>query len=301
MLDRRIESRLLDPGNPDHRDYFNEDVDMLQRAMIQILFLDKGRLTKYRIGKYEQNDRGFYSRAAGKKPWSAVADEVWNVDKFVVLTPDPSYKLNLRQVTAIWDQYDRIVTAGQITTAINQTTPSVPQYLTYRTTAVNQSGLDIAAPYSETGLLDAVCKQEGTSTGVATHCYAIAGSLYWNSVKIGEKNSAQGGVHTHTDGGLGWGSVQPYNAGTRNLYHPQQNMTRVAEMIASYHNTAAASPDVPGKKSRIWHAVYGYHHGSMWTAKTPGWLTENAPEPAGYANNVFNRWGIAAPTTNNED
>lgn len=298
---REICSRLLNPDNPDHRDYFNEDADMAQRAMIQILFLDKGRLTGYRIGKYEKNDRGFYLRVSPKKPWSTIADEIWNVDRFVLsrARAQCSYSLTERQVETIWNQYALMIAAGRLTGAINQTAPA-GAYATYRATAVTQSGLVLPDPYGETNLLDGVCRQEGTGAGVATHCYALHGSLYWNSVKIGEQNSATGD-HTFTDAGLGWGSVQPYKAGARNLYHPQFNMTRVAEILKGYHADAAA---VPGDKSRIWHAVFGYHHGSMQTDRTPAWLRTNQPEPAGYADAVFNKIGAPftpLPTTNNDD
>lgn len=294
VAERRICRRrqVLDPGNAEHSNYFNEDADMVQRAMIQILYLDKGRLTEYRIGKYDKNAKGFYKRAASKKPWSAIADEVWNMDKFILHTASHSYKATQRQVKAIWDQYRLIMAAGRLATAINQTTPNVAQYLTYRTTAVTQSGLTFPAAYSEVDCLNYVCKREGTRAGVATHCYAITGSLYWNSLKIGENNNATGGTHTYTDGGLGWGSVQPYNAGSRNLYDPQQNVTKIAEMIEIHYNTAAA---IQGNKARIWHAVYGYHHGSMSLGSTPAQLRINAPEPADYADNVFNR--ISAPYT----
>jgi hypothetical protein len=297
-LAREIRSRLLDPADSACRDYENDDVNMLQRAMIQLLFLDKGRLTQYRIGKYDRVAQGYYERAAPKKPWSPIADEVWNFDKFSLGNGSPGYTARLSIITGIWEEYARIISAGRLTEAINQSMPAW-DYATYRANAVTQSGLDIADPYSETDLLDGLCKQEGTGSGTATHCYALSGPLYWNSVKIGEKNSADQS-HTFTDAGLGWGSIQPYNRGTRNLYDPQGNMTRVAQLVKDYYDNAS---QVPGAKARIWHAIYGYHHGSMSLSSTPAQLRTSQPEAAGYADSVFNRIGspfTPLPQTNND-
>ncbi len=191
---------------------------------------------------------------------------------------------------------------GRLTSAINQNTPE-GAYATYRTTAVTQSGLDIPDPYSETALLDGICKKETTTP---THCYALHDPLYWNSVKIGEKSVGQGEArHTYTDAGLGWGSVQPYNRGARNLYDPQGNMTRVAEMVKGHLPSADA---VPGKKSRIWHAVFGYHRGHTHPTMTPTQLrVADDPkdvEAAGYADDVFGKIGAPftpVPTTNNDN
>jgi len=86
-LTREIRSRKLDWENADHRDKFNEDTDMVQRAMIQVLYLDKGRLDSYRIGKYDRNAQGFYHSSCEWREvrnWSPIADEVWNFDKFAL-------------------------------------------------------------------------------------------------------------------------------------------------------------------------------------------------------------------------
>jgi hypothetical protein len=292
---RTLETRALDPSNEDHRDEFNEDCDMLQRAMIQVFYLDKGRLDSYRRGKYDRNAQGYYHSSVVTRlvrHWSAIADEVWNFDKFTLGSGDPQYVLSTQVVAGIWSQFNLIL-AAPLPNAVDNTHP---QYSTWRTNARNAAGFVVPAGLGKTpeDVLDAIFQEEGPATHVPTHSYAPHTPLAVSSVKIGENATD----HTWTDGGIGFGSIQPYNRGGRNIYDPYQNVLRVAEILVDHQGNLPAA--VTGPRAKVWHVVLAYHRGSLLTPSTPDQIRQTHPEPAGYADRVFGYMQVAIPHSNGD-
>jgi len=299
-LTREIRSRELDPDNADHRDNFNEDTDMAQRAMIQMLYLDKGRLDNYRIGKYDKNAQGFYhsSRTAGN--WSTIADEVYNFDRAARDQASPSYKLGSNQVKAIWDQYQLIMNAGVMASAVDKMSLGEDTYNQMVAKAVNDSGLDFPNPYAESQLLDALFFRESSRR----HSKDIHAPLYWNSVLISDYPSQTGGAHQYTFGALSWGQCWPSNVPESNFYDKQGGMTG----SATHLQWCLQQITVPeGNGARVWHALYQYNQGSNMQSRDPGWLRDQKDEQgnplypgAVYADNVFDTAGYEKPETNED-
>lgn len=297
-LKKSIESRELNPDDADLRDNLNNDVDMLQRAMIQVFGLDKGRLSNYQIGQYQDN-RGnqFYQRTPPNSPWSKIADEVWNFDKFVLNTRRPSYNCNLRVVQGIWEQFGLILAAGNIG-SVNRNHPNFDQWMT---NAVNNSGLMVPQGFPGTAkdVIDGIIKNEDGRDN-PRHSFPRFNPLAVSSVRVGEVRTGQGTPrdHTYTDWGIGFGAVQPYNAGGRNLYLPEQNLTRVGEWI---HGLIRSVPRaVTGAKARVWHAAFAYNQGSMQANRTPANLRNAGSDGAAYADGVFDFMGINPPDLNTD-
>ena len=270
-LTRKIRSRELDWENADHSGKFNEDTDMAQRAMIQVLYLDKGRLDSYRIGKYDRNAPGFYHSSRTNGNWSSIAEEVWNFDRAARSQASPSYNLGYDQVKAIWDQYQLIVDATRMEEEITKGELGEETYNQMVTKAVNDSGLDFPDPYAETQLLDALFFRESTWR----HCFNTHDSLYWNSVLISDDFSGTGGAHDYTFGALSWGQCLPSNVPQWNLYDKQEGMTG----SAAYLQWCLQQITVPeGEGARVWHALYHYNRGSNEQSRDPGWLRDQEDE-----------------------
>jgi hypothetical protein len=114
-INRQLKTRLLDPAVPALNGQFNTDVDMLQRAMIEIFALNQGRLSSYQRGYYQDNSDGqYYVTNAGNK-FSKVADEVWNFQKFSMnLGASADKKADAVFLESLWNEFDLILQAGAI-------------------------------------------------------------------------------------------------------------------------------------------------------------------------------------------
>lgn len=285
-VSRTLTSRTLAPNNGDVRDFFCEDVDMLQRALIQVFFLDKGRLDRYAIGKYRDHSRSEYlyrSSLPGRQVplWSAVADEVWNFDKFA-LNHAGSYTLALPQVQGLWNELSLILGAGDI----GAVTTTHAQYGNWRNAAITAANLSLPQGFPKTAAqyLDGLVTVESTGK----HSDDRHAPLAINSIRVGE---ASGGTpkHTWTDDGLGFMKVQPYNRGTRNLYKPDENLLQGTQLLAGHVNGAPGTN--PSEKA--WRAYVKYNSGN-YGAGTPQQMRAAGSKPAYRADKLFHILGLSA-------
>jgi hypothetical protein len=292
---RKIKSRQLSHTNSLHANGFNEDADMAQRAMIQVFYLDKGRLNVYRPGQYDAfASNGFYrSDSHGLRNWSSIADEVGNFRRLAMNTgprlavPCP---LSLDLVQGIWNQFGLILAAG-VQPAQDTNTPD---YITnWVPNAITTAELTMPEAFGKTSaeVLKALVRQEG-----GRHSYERSGPLAVSSIQIGEKDSSTGGVHTYTDGGLGYCKVQPYHAGGRNIYTPQGNLIRGA-IILQGNIVAVANPGETANE-KVWFALFRYNYGSFVPDLTPAEL-RSAGNPytrsVNYADGIFGALGLTPP------
>lgn len=285
-ISRQVKSRLLDPAVAEHRNQFNEDADMAQRAMIQIFYLDKGRLEFYRIGKYDTGTAGFYrsSRTITVKAWSPIADEVDNFDWFALgHFADHSTELKLRVVQGIWTQFSEILQAG----AMGQINANDPNYNNWLTAAAGSLPQPPGFPRTNVQILNAQQKKESPRPGTPWHSWARFDPLAVSSVDIGQALKKDPD-HTYTDGGLGFGKVQPYNKGTRNLYKPDENMLREAG-IMNTNIYAADNPGGPDINAKVWFGYYRYNAGNYGNG-TPAQLRAAGEKGAVYADAIFQNY-----------
>jgi len=287
---RTIKSRRLLRTNAAHRDRFNEDVDMVQRALIQVFGLAKGDLVEYQIGQYQDNSTGYYRYGSRSRTFSKVADEVWNFDHFVINTPkgDSSYDLESRHVDGIWKQFALILQAGNLG-VINSADPSYDNWIT---NAAEDANLTMPAnfPKSATDLLKAhQQKEDGRQT--PRHSLAVRPPLAINSVRVGWVTRAAG--NTYTDWGLGFGAIQPYNTrqDAPNLYRPIDN-TYTHAMIMK--DNVDGAPGATGSE-KVWRAFFKYRHGSYQASETIAQLRaypaeDEKKKSADYADGIFTQW-----------
>ena len=116
-----IQSVELDPTVAAYANQFTPAGDMAQRTMIQLFYLNKGRLSQYRIGQYDEAAPEVppgaheYYRSDRQPPknqlWSCVADEVHNFDQFALNTAAPSSVLSLATLVGIWTEFKDILAA----------------------------------------------------------------------------------------------------------------------------------------------------------------------------------------------
>ena len=291
-----IKSRELDSNVASHRDNFNEDADMLQRIMLQLFYLDKGRLDYFRRGQYDTySQNGFYHSnyypPRNVPDWSSIADEIWNFDKFTLgnnSAPDPR-SLDLSVIQGIWSEFSLILAAG-IQPPQNRSTPAYEA--TWIPCAVTTSELTMPADFPRTPaeLLKALVTQEGKS-----HSFERFDPLAVSSINIGQTLGYDGGAHTLTDGGIGYCKVQPYRAGGRNLYDPQENLIRGAEILQEniYDGLNPGADDA----EKVWYALFKYNHGN-YSSGSPTTLRNGnkyEKDSAGYADAIFGFLGVTVP------
>ena len=230
---------------------------MLQRLMIQDFFLDKGRLTDYRIGEYDDAAANGYYTAANfhGAAYAPVADEVWNFDKFTLGSANPSLNLDDRALHGMWTQFNLIAAVS----LPSKVSIASADYQTWLDNAVQN--LTLAPPGLVSGAL-AITNQQVLSALVATessiHSFALSSPLTFSSVSVGEQPSADRS-HYYTDDGIGFCQVQPYNSNGLNLYDPQSNLTRGAQLFALY----VGDPNNPGVTApeKVWWAYFHYNSG----------------------------------------
>ncbi len=259
---RTIQSRILNATTTALSSRFNEDVDMLQRALIQVFYLNKGRLDSYRIGQYDKGSTaGYYHANDGRNVanWSSVADEAWNFNKFALNT---ATDVNICPVTSstvqgIWTQFQGILQgAAQITSLAGNITTNHASFTQWQNTATPDLGSIPVTNVTATALINAVIRQESSGT----HSYPRIDPLAACSVQVGE-NALSG--HTFTDGGLGFCKVQPYNHANYNLYRPDHNMRRSAQMLQGYINGVDENEvNAQSDERKLWYAVFRYNNGS---------------------------------------
>lgn len=302
-ITRAIKSRELNPDDATIRDNFNTDTNMVQRALIQVFGLDKGRLDSWDVGKYQRNGGvpPYYHSTTGGggagRNWSKVADEVWNFDRFVVGTfSGTSYNLKARQIAELWNQFQLILAAGNI--------GSVRLADVNVGTAISGAGLNPPSgfPGNAATIVSGVCKMEGGSTN-PPHSYTKHVPLAVNSVRVGEAAVGSGSsLHSYTDWGIGFAALQPYNAGGQNLYKPNDNLFRCAQFFQSILSGPYIPPSATGAKAKVWYACYGYNQGpvSIPQSSSPQALRAAGIAGAQYADGVFSYMGITAPNLNTE-
>jgi hypothetical protein len=301
-VSRVIRSRLLDPNNAGHRDQFNEDADMVQRALIQVFYLDKGRLTSYRIGKYDKGDsanpdgpHGFYrvDRTPPKiNKWSCVADEVSNFDKFALNSTVPDARLQLRIVQGIWAQFDLILGAPLLEEVTTQDALFDNNWVPG---ACQDSGYTMPEGFgaNREPTLKAQVQQEG-----GRHSYNRFDPLAVSNLQIGENAFGEGAAeHVYTDGGLGFGKIQPYNRGTHNVYMPYENLVCMAEIMKG--NVESARNPGTNADEKVWRALFKYNNGPYRDETRIGDLRNsqdtNIKRSANYADGVFAKLGLQPP------
>jgi hypothetical protein len=298
-LSRNIKCRILNPDDPDARDNVNTDTKMVQRAMVQVFGLDKGRLDQWEVGLYRKNwgtPKYYHSTTGGGgsgRQWSKIADEVWNYDRFVLGTfgSGTSYSLLPRQVAAIWVQFGLILQAGAIG-EVRLADVNVANVIE-DAELVPPAGF----PKSAVEIVSALCKKEGGHANPA-HSFAPHAPLAVNSIRVGEAKAGQGvDEHSYTDWGIGFGAVQPYNAAGKNLYHPGDNLLRTAEFFKGILNGATIPPQATGPKSKVWFTCYGYNQGPNAIPQNapPSVLRANDTDGAKYADQVFDYMGVTPP------
>lgn len=295
---RTLLSRQLDPSDTNLADHFHEDVDMLQRAMIQVFFLNKGRLTSYRIGQYDRGDvnsprgpHGFYvsDRTAPRIPlWSTIADEIWNFDKFVLNDNNPQYIATLPIVQGIWAQFSLILAAP----LPNAITNADPNYTDWINAAVQNSGYAVPGQLaSPQNALKEQVVQEGK-----THSYAPSVPLAVSNVQVGENALGSGAAkHVYTDDGIGFGKIQPPNARGQNIYLPQQNLDVMALIMTDNVTNAPGATT----NEQFWRALVKYNFGGYVAGSTPaqvrGTTNPNLTRAWKYADAILGRLTIALP------
>jgi hypothetical protein len=286
-VQRTLKSRSLSPTNQYVRDRFNEDSDMLQRAMIQVFFLDKGRLSRYFKGKYTANIPGqgdslyISSLPRNISFWSAIADEVENLGYFA-LEGAKTTTLALWHVTGLWNEFDRILSAGNIGGVTN----AHAQYANWRNAAITAASLTMPTGFARTSAqyVDGVVTLESSGK----HSYIRIDPLAVNNVQVGE-NAVGSPLHTYTDDGLGFMKVQPYNRGTCNLYKPDDNLLRGAQILSG-HMTGAPGA-FPAEKA--WRTYVKYNSGNYGTG-TPQQQRAAESKPAYRADKLFGILGLEA-------
>jgi len=291
-VNRTIRSRLLDPTDPVVRDNFNEDSDMVQRAMIQVFFLDKGRLQSYRIGKYDTGAQGYYvsslPRAIPK--WSPIADEVENFDQFALNNSNHSTTLRLTVVKGIWDQF-ALILEKPLPNAVTDQHPDFNQWVN---DAITASQLAMPGfPKTPAEMVKAQIKKESNGK----HSDARVDPLAVSSVRVGENYAGTGvNKHTYTDDGIGFAKIQPYNRGTQNIFGPPENILRQCEFLKPLIDGAPGATVI----ERVWRAFVKYNTGQYYAAMTPAEMRASpdgsaANDAAKYADTVFANAGLQTP------
>jgi hypothetical protein len=140
--------------------------------------------------------------------------------------------------------------------------------------------------------LDAQVQTEGGKHAYAAPFVPLAVS----SIQIGENAVGAGAaLHVFTDGGIGFGKVQPYNKATRNLYLPDENLLRMAALMNGFVNSAQ-NPSAGTPDPQVWDALYIYNHGGWRPANTTFNQLRAAKDPsAAYADKTFGFLGKAPP------
>ncbi len=277
----------------------NADVDMLQRLMTQLFFLNKGQLSDYVIGQYLTIDDVTYTaskkvngRARMVPNWSPKADEVKNFQQFAMNIHPPDGNLDIDTIRAMWGQLNLILRApngaidntdlryaGWASAAVTAAQLSVPNGLNINLNS-NQNGM---AQVTAQQVFDQLVVQEG-----GTHSIAITHPLAVCSVQVGE---AVAGRHTYTDDGLGFCKVQPYNsviANVENLFLPDQNLIAGARILEQCMDKSPHQRDDIVDNNRkpyqvVWDALYKYNSGKYPAVEE----TELTDRGAVFANNIF--------------
>ncbi len=296
MATRQIQSRELNPDDAEVRDKKNTDTYMVQLAVIQIFGLDKGRLNQWEPGLYRKNGGSppFYNstrKLPAPYPWSKIADEIWNVDKFILGSFDPSNRLQSRQIKAIWDQLKMILEAGDIG-AVRLNDRNVAD-------DINGSGLMPPMGFTAEQIVKGICRKEDGKNN-PNHSYTKLDHLAINNIRVGEAPGAGGNVYT--DWGIGFAAIQPYNAGGKNLYNPNENLFRCAQIFKEQLTKVPAR--ATGPNAQVWYACFRYNQGNVTQGvnnnDTPQSLRGRAHPGAVYADKVFEWMGITPPDGNNE-
>lgn len=297
---RDLKSRELDPDSATVRDNANTDTKMVQRAIIQVFGLDKGRLDSWQVGKYQKNGGSppyYHSTTGGGgagRNWSKIADEVWNFDRYVIhTTSGTSYNLKARQINGIWSQFELILAAGNIgEVRLNGVNVA---------SSISGAGLTPPSGFPKTAadIVSAICKHEGNSSN-PYHSYVKFSPLAINNVRVGENALGDGAdKHSFTDWGIGFAAIQPYNSGGKNLYKPADNLFRCAQFFQGI--LSAQIPSVAtGAKAKVWYGCYIYNQGSVPSNSSPLALRNQGTDGAAYADDVFNRMGVALPNANSD-
>ncbi|MBN2685739.1 MAG: hypothetical protein JXR40_10705, partial [Pontiellaceae bacterium] len=295
---RIIKSRSLDATDEALRDHFNEDVDMLQRAMIQVFYLDKGRLDSYRIGRYDKGSTaGFYHSSLSsrtERDWSSIADEAWNFNKFSLNTATDTAicPVTSSTIEGIWYEFDLILRAEDgVAELSGSITTNHTLFASWQAPVTNVlSGIIPVEDVTPVELMNALIEQESEGT----HSYVRHDPLAVCSIGIGE---AINNGHVYTDGGIGFCKVQPYNRGNRNLYQPSGNMIRSAQIIdANIEGVDTEEPNATTPERQLWYAVFKYNNGSYGGYRTPAVLRtlpyNNYDDSAAYADAIFTTIGL---------
>ncbi|TQE94358.1 MAG: hypothetical protein FKY71_17685 [Spiribacter salinus] len=129
---------------------------------------------------------------------------------------------------------------------------------------------------------------------MARHSFTRHDPLAINSVRVGE--AAGSAHHTFTDFGIGFGAIQPFNRGGRNIYIPSENVLRTAELLQIEIDRLPAV--VTGAKARVWATAFAYNQGIgtlrgvIGAGETPLSLRTAGHDGARYASGVFGFIGI---------
>jgi hypothetical protein len=293
---RTLKSRSMAPDNPDLRDYFNEDVDMLQRVMIQICFLDKGRLDSWEIGKYRDNNTGSYYHSTVLETYSKIADEIENLGFFACgASETPATRDALKTTTydgakkdILWDCFGEIMAAGRYGEITSTTLGG--NYDTTITAKIQATGVDNKFRSNDVDVtpllaIKYIIKHESKNR----HSYERnhgGSNLYWNSISVGNGKPAADG-HNWTDYGLGFMKVQRYNVVLRNtnlnLYKYGDNIEAGCKAFKNAYDDARTAHPAWGPKWTLFDA-YGRYNGAG----------------DSYATKVFNDSNIALPDPNDK-
>lgn len=311
---KELKSRSLNPDNADHRDKFCEDVDMLQRAVIQIFGLDKGSLDQYERGLYRKNgypdihdntsDQRYYhsSRPRAYPKWSKIADEVENIDRWVLRTDNYSNVIGQRHIKAIWGELGLIFDAGTMgEIVISLANPDHVRWLREASARVNLDNVNEVKGCKITGqqLLIAISRAEGDRR----HSFPLWVPYSISNVSIGEQKTGTGDkTHSLTDWGIGACKIQPFNRFKKennvadfNVYKPDENLYCSAALLKKW--CGQVPKQYTGPYTRLWRAAHRYKQGDWGGIGAPSTLTGNG---ATYANKVFGFLALAVPTDNSQ-
>lgn len=282
---------------------YHSDVDMLQRAMIQVFYIAKGKLKEFAIGCYAAGSDTYYRLTTTNNYFSPIAEEVDNFQQFTLNwngkqgRPLHSKNAVVGFISGLWAEYNLIAAAG----TFQAITATSPNYNSWITAAISSAPLTVPADFTtQTGktsndLLKAQVRKEGENR----HSYALSAPLAYNNVTIGWNRARGPGTdfHAFTDGGLGFTKVQPYNRDAFNLYVAQSNLTRGAQFLNGRISNAYTTQ---GAVVQVWFGLYAYNIGSNPpVGSTPSQLrasTGNQKKGAQYADDIFSFMGLPPPS-----
>jgi hypothetical protein len=187
--------------------------------------------------------------------WSAIADEVDNFDHFALghfQANSHSESLRLATLQGMWDEFDRIYSTPL--QGVDTTNESYNFW-------VDVAAILITPPEGATVTAAAILRALVQHESGGTHSYDLSDPLGSNSVQVGTNKAGVGAsLHQFTDWGIGFAKVQPFNRSTFNLYAPDENLLRGAEI---FNIQLSSASNHEAGDARIWLAYYAYNTGGF--------------------------------------